>query len=387
VRTETFDWSLGDPAIAAIAADWWDVGGGSTGLPSVGESDAFGLTPFSRGCELIAGTIASLPFKSYEKVGDERVEVPSWADQPQGPYAYSKYQWTEMVVLHLVIYREAFLRHVYNGFGSLVGFLPVHPSVVKKVEWVGPQKRFILTAPGGGEEVLDDTQMTQIMGPNVYGNRGVPLYKSHKKVFQVAIAGEIAAGRSFTGSMISGLVTTGPDVNIDPLTEGAQIKADLDSRLMGTDNAGRIAFVNADLKFTPWYQTNVDAQFQESRAFQVEEFARMLGLMPLHLAQTEKQTSWGTGIAEQNIGVSRYTLAHYTSRIESALSPLLPDGVYVEFDYKGFLQGSPAEEIRLVIEQVAAGIMSPEYAATLLHLPAPPEPKPAPAPVEVPTNG
>lgn len=385
VRSETYDWSLGDPAVAAIAATWWDVGSSSTGLPSVGEADAFGLTPFSRGCELIAGTIASLPFKAYEKIGDERVEVMTWADAPQGPYSMSKYEWMERVVLHLVIYREAFLLHVYNGLGTLVGFLPIHPTNVSKVEWVGTHKRFTVVDGNRVETVYDDTQMTQIMGPNVYGNRGVPLYRSHKKVFQVAIAGEVAAGRSFTGSMISGLVTTTPDESVEE-TEAGTISEQLNRKVMGTDNAGRIAFVNRDLKFTPWYQTNVDAQFQESRAFQVEEFARMLGLMPLHLAQTEKQTSWGTGIAEQNIGLARYTLAHYTSRIESALSPLLPDGQYVEFDYKGFLQGSPAEEIRLVIEQVAAGIMSAEYAATLLQLPKPPKPEPVTAPQEVPAD-
>lgn len=384
VKSETYDWSLGDPAVAAIAASWWDVGSSTTGLPSVGESDAFGLSAFTRGCELIAGTIASLPFKSYEKQGETRFEVASWADAPQGPYGISKFQWVEMVTLHLVIYREAFLLHVYNGLGVLVGFWPVHPTSVSKVEWVGTHKRFTVLDGNRQEITYDDTQMTQIMGPNVYGNRGVPLYRSHKKVFQVAIAGEVAAGRSFTGSMISGLVTTGPDVDVDGVTEAPQIADQLNRKIMGTDNAGKIAFVNRDLKFTPWYQTNVDAQFQESRSFQVEEFARMLGLMPLHLSQTEKQTSWGTGIAEQNIGLARYTLMAYTSRIESALSALLPDGQYVEFDYKGFLQGSPAEEIRLVIEQVAAGIMSPEYAATLLQLPAPP--KPVAAPQEVPAN-
>ena len=81
--------------------------------------------------------------------------------------------------------------------------------------------------------------------------------------------------------------------------------------------------------------TKRDAQFIESRSFQVEEVSRIYGVPPHLLGQTEKQTSWGTGVAEQNLGLSRYTLMGYTSRIESALVAVLAPAEFAEFDYKG----------------------------------------------------
>lgn len=377
---EAYDWSISDPALAEVMAGW--LGINQTGLPAVSEYDAMGLTAFSRAVELIAGTIAGLPLKAYEESGETRRDVLSFLDQPQGPYAISAYQWVEMVVIHLVVYREAFLLHVYNGAGILVGFWPVHPDAVAKVEWVGPRKRFMVTDGNGEQKAYDDTQMTQVMGPNAYGTRGVPLYRSHRRVFQTAIAGEQAAARSFTGALIAGLVTTIADDDMDE-GEAKVIKESLNAKLMGPDHASDIAFVNRELKFTPWTMSNADAQFIESRQHEVEEFARMTGVPPHLLAAIEKQTSWGTGVAEQNIGLARYCLMSYTSRLEAALSPLLPDGQFAEFDYKGFLQGSPADEIKLLLEQVKGGLLTADEARAIMNRPPLPA-QPAPAAAALP---
>jgi hypothetical protein len=51
-----------------------------------------------------------------------------------------------------------------------------------------------------------------------------------------------------------------------------------------------------------------DAQFMESRTFSVDEVGRWFGVPPHLLGLTEKSTSWGQGIAEQNRGLARYTL-------------------------------------------------------------------------------
>ena len=94
----------------------------------------------------------------------------------------------------------------------------------------------------------------------------------------------------------------------------------------------------------------------------------MLGL-PIYMLEPSKQTSWGTGIAEQNIGLQRFTFMPVTSRIEEAISAFInPSTKYVEWDYKGLLQGTPEVEVKLVLQQLDAGIMSEEEARDLLGL-------------------
>jgi hypothetical protein len=129
--------------------------------------------------------------------------------------------------------------------------------------------------------------------------------------------------------------------------------------------------MNKHMKLTPWQQSNIDNQWHETRQDILGEVGRLFGIPPHLLNDIEKQTSWGTGVAEQNLGLARFTLMGWSSRIEQRLSLRLPQGEFVEFDYKGLLQGTPAEEIALVIQQLDAGLISLDYATRVLNLPPP----------------
>jgi phage portal protein BeeE len=123
------------------------------------------------------------------------------------------------------------------------------------------------------------------------------------------------------------------------------------------------------LKFEKWSMSAEDAQFLQSREFQVEEVARWFGLQPMHLAQTSKQTSWGTGVQEQNRGLARYVLEPWTTRIQERLSRLLTGAKKCEFDYTAFVQPDPETEIGLLIDQVNAGLLTINEARKIRNLP------------------
>lgn len=359
----TFSISDGD-----ALAEYLGISTNSLAGVSVTERSALGVTAFYRAVAIVAGTIAGLPLKTYENVSDtERRRVPSFLDKPAGPYNLTAFSWKEMLMLHLLIRGETFCQHLYNGGGGLIGLWPVHPGSVD-VKWSGARKNFKVGQDGDHKDFTDAT-MTQIMGLTTDGLRGISPLSVMKNAIGTGIAGEQAAARSFgNGLMIAGLVTTADGVDVDE-DEAKVIKAGLAAKLTGVENAGDIAFVNRSLKFTPWSMTNDDAQFVQSREFQVIEFCRMIGVPPHLVGATEKQTSWGTGVAEQNVGLARYTLMPWTSRIEEALSALLPDNQFCEFDYSGLLQGSPKEEIELLIAQKDAGILTVDEVRRIRNLP------------------
>jgi phage portal protein BeeE len=87
----------------------------------------------------------------------------------------------------------------------------------------------------------------------------------------------------------------------------------------------------------------------------------MLGV-PAHLLySTSKEQSFASGLSEQVTGLQRFTLMPYTARIEGALSALLkPSTKFVEFDYKGLLAGTPENETKVLLEELAAGVISEE---------------------------
>jgi phage portal protein BeeE len=92
--------------------------------------------------------------------------------------------------------------------------------------------------------------------------------------------------------------------------------------------------------------------------------------------QTEKQTSWGQGVAEQNRGLGRFTLLGWTMRFEQRLSRLIagppgPTGPrrFAEFDFAGLERPTPEDEIKLLIEQVKAGLLTVNEARRIRNLP------------------
>ncbi len=68
------------------------------------------------------------------------------------------------------------------------------------------------------------------------------------------------------------------------------------------------------MTFTP-----EDAQFLETRAFQVEDICRWFRVPPFMVGHTEKSTSWGTGLEQQLIGFLTFSLRPYLTRIEQAV--------------------------------------------------------------------
>jgi HK97 family phage portal protein len=385
-RRDTF--SIGDPALA----EYFGMSGASLAGVPVTEQSAVGLTAVYRAVSIIAGTIAGLPLRTLRTADDgTRTRVKSWLDTPAGPDSdMTQFEWVELVLAHLLLHGNAPLQRVFNGAGALVGLQPIHPSAVtvKRIEnaedlanYGGPggvfRKYFEVAMADGSRQAMTVAEIEHVTAISLDGIRGLSPIEAHRQAIATGIAGDRAAARMFgSGFLLGGLVSADEGLDRD---EAEEAIAALKAKLAGSDHAGEVAMINAALKFTPWSIPPVDAQFIESRVHQVEEVSRIFGIPPHLLGQTEKQTSWGTGVAEQNRGLARYTLSPWTNRLEQRLTRLLPAPQKAEFDYTSLLQPSPEVEIPLLISQVAAGLLTVDEARRIRNLPPLPPASPTPS--------
>lgn len=357
-------------------AEWMGWGPGTAGV-AVSQQGSLGLSSVFRCVSLISGTVATLPLKTYRDLPDgTRVRVPSFLDNPGGPGGLTQFEWTELVLVHLLLWGNAFLSHQIGGAGQIVGLVPMHPSAVevKQVKTkeeearFGPFTKFFTVSLNDGRQIdLTPMEVTHISALGTDGLKGLSPITINRQAIATGMAGDKAAARMFgAGGMPAALVTADEDVSVD---EAQAIVAGLNAKLAGPENAGKWAFINRKLKVQPWTMPAADLQHIESRIHQVEEVARIFGVPPHLLGQTEKQTSWGTGVSEQNRGLARYTLMPWTSRIEQRLSRLLPNKQLVEYDFAGLLQGAPQEELDMLIAQVGAGILTVDEARRIRNLP------------------
>lgn len=79
-----------------------------------------------------------------------------------------------------------------------------------------------------------------------------------------------------------------------------------------------------------WQQVGItpqDAEFITTRKFELREIARIFGVPPHLIGDTEASTSWGSGIEQQNIAFLQYSLMPWITRLERvATSSLLRRG-------------------------------------------------------------
>lgn len=372
------DWSISDPAFAA----WWL--GQDNSQESVTPYTVLGLAAVQRAIQIIT-VIATFPLRTYERQGEEAVRIRSEFDDPYpGPDGMTPFEWSETVLTHLLLWRNAYLWHEARADGTAgIAYRPINPDTIMRVKRVNGRKVFEYREAGSTEtKEVGSEQITHIPGPSLDGTYGHPLLWGARAVFSSAISADKTNQRTMRkGIRLAGIVTPADPANqtdntdIDA-TEGAAILESLRGSAMGSDNAGDIAFINRRVKLDRWTSTNIESQWHETLMYVLMEIEQLFGVPPHLMADTEKQTSWGTGVAEQNLSLARFTLRGWSERIDQRLTRRLPtgsisgpDGQYVEYDYKAFLQGTPQQEIELLIKEVEAGLLVADEARRVMNRP------------------
>lgn len=127
--------------------------------------------------------------------------------------------------------------------------------------------------------------------------------------------------------------------------------------------AGSVMIMELGETLTPANLTPDDAQLLESREFSVEEICRWFGVPPFMIGHTQKSTSWGTGLEQQNIGFLTYALAPRLKRIaqaigKSLLQPEERQKYFVEFNLEGLLRADSAARSSFYSQMLQNGVMS-----------------------------
>lgn len=365
--------SIADPALTVLFA------GGNFSNVDVSEYTTLGSSAFYRAIMLIAGTLASLPLRSYttDANGQPKI-VSSVFDDPDGPDGQTPYEWKESAFIHLLLHGKAFAYKVRTNAGALISLPLLHPLSVRVEAPTIDEYRTGKVPPGrkwycvqwldGSVERLTSNEIFEVPGPSLDGIFGIGLIQIARQSIQTTLAGDRAAFKLFDkGALISGLASPADEYDItDDLPE---LRRELNNEMLGAENAGGIAIVNRRLNFTPWTMTAQQAQFLEARQFQIEEVSRWTGVPPHLLMQTDKQTSWGAGVDEQNRGLGKFVLNPWASRFEQRGTRLLANPRWVEFDFVGLERPSADTEIELLLKQTGKPFLTINEARKVRNLP------------------
>jgi HK97 family phage portal protein len=333
---------------------------------SVTEFSALGVASVFCAVSLIADAIAKLPLSAVKTQGGVTQPVPSWLDSPG--FNCTKFDLVKTVLAHLLLWGNSYLAHVYNSAGALMALQPMHPSAVTVTWDAAGNPTYRVSLRDGTVATFTDATMSHVKGLSMDGRLGLsPMALARNSVFGTSIAADRSASRLFgQGALMSAVVTPAGDAAMTP-EEAQAVHDSLTVSMSGESNAGKIAVINSNLNIKQWSLSNEDAQWLQSRTFQVEEVARWFRIPAHMIGLSDKTSSWGSGVAEMNQMFAGLTLSPWTSNIEDQLSALLPRGQVAQFDYHDMLSPDPEAQVGLLIQQVDAGLLTPNEARQVLN--------------------
>lgn len=287
---------------------------------------------------LIAETIASLPLVVYQRHGDNKdraTKHPLYQiihDRPNEEM--TSFNWREALVSQLLLWGNAYNYVERNRAGGVAAVYPLLSSdmTVERIDGVIRYR-------------YEGVPVNNILHIPALGFNGI-VGKSPVAMAKEAVGLGLAAeefGAAYFGTGIN------PSVNVfhpGKLSKEAQdrLKESIHKR-GGLSNSHSAMIWEEGMKVERTAIPPEDSQFLETRSFQRSEICAIYRVPQFMVGGEEKQTSWGTGVEQRQIGFVVHTIRPWLVRIEQVLSQILlsePDrrkGYFVEFLVDGLLRG------------------------------------------------
>ena len=332
----------------------------SSGI-TVTEDTALSITAVYAAVRVIAETVSSLPLKVYaatDRGRDEYRTSPLWSlvhDTPNSQM--SSYTFREVMTGMALTHGNAYAEIVRDGAGRPAELWPLLPENVTVHVLADNEIIYLYSGQQGGQVPLDSNQVLHIKNFSTDGIVGKSPIRLAREALGLSVAAEQMGGERFSNASHPGGVLEHPG---KLSTEGLEnLRKSWEAMHRGVANSSRVAVLEEGMKFHNISIPSDDAQWIETRRFQVSEIARLYRVPPHTIADLDRATY--ANIEAQQLSFYRDTLLPWLSRWEQEIARKLineKEGVYVEHVIDGLLRGDT--EARYASYKIArdAGILS-----------------------------
>ena len=324
--------------------------GGTTSGKTVTERSAMQMTAVYSCVRILSEAVAGLPLHLYrykEDGGKEKaLDHPLYRllhDEPNPEM--SSFVFRETLMTHLLLWGNAYAQVIRNGKGEVIALYPLMPNKMSVDR--DENGRLYYTYYRGSDEamksrdfavILQPSDVLHIPGLGFDGLVGYSPIAMAKNAIGMAIACEEYGAKFFANGAAPGGVLEHPGTIKDP----QRVRESWQSTFGGSGNANKIAVLEEGMKYTPIGISPEQAQFLETRKFQINEIARIFRVPPHMVGDLEKSSF--SNIEQQSLEFVKYTLDPWVTRWEQSIQrALLSQGekavYFAKFNLEGLLRG------------------------------------------------
>lgn len=348
------------------AADWliaWAGGEPSAAGVAVNEVKSIQVSAVLACVRVLSESVASLPLQLFRMRADGGKEIvrdhPVYRlihDTPNDEQTSYYFRETQQARVTLWGNSYALILRSRNGTPAALEPLASDRVIVGRD---GARVFYEFRPPQGSPERFASDQILHIPGLGFDGISGLSVIAAHRQGIGLSIAAERFGARFFgSGSHPTGVLQTDAKLSDDAHMRIAQSWNDAYS---GTDNAHRVAVLEQGLKWSQLTIPPEDAQFLETRKFQVEDIARIFRVPPHMIGHLERATF--SNIEQQGIDFLVHTLRAWLVRWEQELNRKLlteteREELFTQFNVDGLLRGDSQARATFYKEMWMNGFMT-----------------------------
>ena len=331
--------------------------GGTTSGKAVTERSAMQMTAVYSCVRILSEAVAGLPLHLYKYTdsGGKAMALDHSLyrllhDEPNPEM--SSFVFRETLMTHLLLWGNAYAQIIRNGKNEIVALYPLMPNKMSVDR--DENGRLYYTYYRGSDEAiknkefavtLQPSDVLHIPGLGFDGLVGYSPIAMAKNAIGMAIACEEYGAKFFANGAAPGGVLEHPGTIKDP----QRVRESWQSTFGGSGNANKIAVLEEGMKYTPISIPNNEAQFLETRKFQIEEIARLYRV-PLHMIGDLDHATF-SNIEHLSLEFVKYTLDPWLVRWEQGLQKaLLSDSekgrYFIKFNVEGLLRGDYASRMQ-----------------------------------------
>ena len=325
-----------------------------TGISNAGkavtERSAMQMTAVYSSVRILAEAVAGLPIHVYKYTDDggkeKAIDHPLYHllhDEPNPEM--SSFVFRETLMTHLLLWGNAYAQVIRNGKNEVVALYPLMPN--KMTVDRDSNGQLYYSYYRGTDEAIRDKEHTVILRPSDVlhipglgfdGLVGYSPIAMAKNAIGMAIACEEYGAKFFANGAAPGGVLEHPGTIKDP----QRVRESWQSTFGGSGNANKIAVLEEGMKYTPIGISPEQAQFLETRKFQINEIARIFRVPPHMVGDLEKSSF--SNIEQQSLEFVKYTLDPWVIRWEQSIMRALLSKeekaqYFVKFNLEGLLRG------------------------------------------------
>jgi HK97 family phage portal protein len=337
------------PSDSTVGSGYRFLMGSTTSGKPVTERSAMQMTAVHSCVRILSEAVASLPlhlYKQTETSKEKATDHPLYLllhDEPNPEM--TSFIFRETLMTHLLLWGNAYAQIIRNGKGEVIGLYPLMPNRMSVDRSDTGELYYTYTLAmgdvqnGKGNQVkLHSTEVLHIPGLGFDGLVGYSPIAMAKNAIGMAIACEEYGAKFFANGAAPSGVLEHPGTLKDPV----RIRESWQQTFGGSSNSHKVAVLEEGMKYTPISISPEQAQFLETRKFQINEIARIFRVPPHMVGDLEKSSF--SNIEQQSLEFVKYTLDPWVSRIEQSMIRSLltkeeKKKYFIKFNVDGLLRG------------------------------------------------